>query len=43
VEQGRVSELNRLLVGGNIDVSSFWPNRTLEDFFLKITEGKTEI
>jgi len=26
-----------------IDVSSFYPHRTLEDFFLKITEGTSEI
>ena len=43
VQEGHASELNRLLVRGNIEVSSFCSNRTLEDFFLKITEGKTEI
>jgi len=43
VQEGHASELNRLLVRGDIEVSSFCPYRTLEDFFLKITEGKTEI
>lgn len=43
LEPGRSSELNRLLVTNNVDVSSFCPHRTLEDFFLKITEGISEI
>ncbi len=40
---GRASELNSVLVTHGIDVSSFYPHRTLEDFFLRITEGTSEI
>lgn len=43
VEPGHSSELNTLLVTNHIDVTSFYPHRTLEDFFLKITEGTSEI
>lgn len=43
VEPGHSSELNRLLVTNHIEVSSFYAHRTLEDFFLKITEGTSEI
>jgi ABC-2 type transport system ATP-binding protein len=43
VNPGHSSELNRLLVTHHIEVSSFYPHRTLEDFFLKITEGTSEI
>ena len=43
VESGRASELNKFLVTNRIDVSSFSPHRTLEDYFLKITEGTSEI
>jgi ABC-2 type transport system ATP-binding protein len=43
VEGGRASELNRFLVTNGMDVASFYPHRTLEDFFLKITKGKTEL
>jgi ABC-type multidrug transport system ATPase subunit len=43
VEPGHSSELNRLLVTNNIEVSSFYPHRTLEEFFLKITKGTSEI
>jgi ABC-2 type transport system ATP-binding protein len=43
VEEGRASELNRFLVTKGMDVVSFYPHRTLEDFFLKITKGKTEL
>lgn len=43
VEGGRASELNRSLVAKGMDVVSFYPHRTLEDFFLKITKGKTEL
>jgi hypothetical protein len=35
--------LNRSLVSNHIEVLSFYPHRTLEDFFLKITEGTSEI
>jgi hypothetical protein len=43
VSPGHSSELNRVLVNHAIDISSFYPHRTLEDFFLKITEGTSEI
>ena len=43
VEPGHSAELNRLLVTNNIEVSSFYPHRTLEEFFLKITKGTSEI
>jgi len=43
IEPGHSSELNRFLVTHHIEVSSFSPHRTLEDFFLKITEGTSEI
>jgi len=43
LEPGHSSELNRFLVTHRIEVSSFSPHRTLEDFFLKITEGTSEI
>lgn len=43
VEEGRASELNRFLVTKGMDVVSFYPHQTLEDFFLKITKGKTEL
>jgi ABC-2 type transport system ATP-binding protein len=43
VSPGHASELNRILVTHGIDVTSFYPHRTLEDFFLKITEGTSEI
>jgi ABC-type multidrug transport system ATPase subunit len=43
VEPGRASELNRFLVSNHVEVLSFYPHRTLEDFFLKITKGTSEI
>jgi ABC-2 type transport system ATP-binding protein len=43
VSPGHASELNRILVTHGIDVTSFYPHRMLEDFFLKITEGTSEI
>jgi len=43
IRSGYASELNRLLVTSRIEVSSFYPRRTLEDFFLKVTEGTSEI
>jgi ABC-2 type transport system ATP-binding protein len=43
IEPGRASELNRFLVTNHLEVLSFYPNRTLEDFFLKVTEGTSEI
>ncbi len=43
VNPGHASELSRLLVTHGLDVVSFYPHRTLEDFFLKVTEGTSEI
>jgi ABC-type multidrug transport system ATPase subunit len=43
VEGGHASELNRFLMTNGIEVTSFYPHRTLEDFFLRITRGKTEL
>jgi ABC-type multidrug transport system ATPase subunit len=43
VEPGHASELNKFLVSNHIEVLSFYPHRTLEDFFLKITEGISDI
>jgi ABC-2 type transport system ATP-binding protein len=39
----RASELIRHFVTGGIEVSSFCLHRTLEDFFLKVTQGPSEI
>jgi ABC-2 type transport system ATP-binding protein len=43
IEPGRSSELNRLLVTNQVQVFSLSPHRTLEDFFLKVTEGTSDI
>jgi len=43
IEPGRASELNRFLIMNNVEVFSFSPHRTLEDFFLKVTEGTSDI
>jgi ABC-type multidrug transport system ATPase subunit len=43
IAPGRASELNRLLVSNRLEVSSYYPHRTLEDYFLKITHGASEI
>ena len=43
IESRRAAELNKLLVTNDIDVSSFATKRTLEDYFLKITEGASEV
>ena len=43
LESGHSSELNTILVTNHIEVTSFYPHRTLEDFFLKITGGTSEI
>jgi ABC-2 type transport system ATP-binding protein len=43
VEPGHASEVNRFLVSNHAEVLSFYPHRTLEDFFLKITEGISDI
>ncbi len=43
VQPGRAPELNRVLVTNDMEVSSFYPHRTLEDFFLKVTRGTSEI
>ena len=43
IEPRRAAELNKLLVMDGVDVSSFAAKRTLEDYFLKITEGASEV
>jgi ABC-type multidrug transport system ATPase subunit len=43
VDPKHSSELIKFLVTHDIEVFSFYPHRTLEDFFLKITEGTSEI
>lgn len=43
IDSHRAAELNRLLVNGGVDVSAFASKRTLEDYFLKITEGASEV
>jgi ABC-type multidrug transport system ATPase subunit len=43
LEPGRSSELNRFLIMNQVEVFSLSPHRTLEDFFLKVTEGTSEI
>ncbi len=42
MDQIEISSLNKYLVENNILVSSVVPIRSLEDYFLKITEGSTE-
>lgn len=42
MDQNEIGELNKFLVENNIIVSSVVPIRSLEDYFLKITEGSTE-
>ena len=37
--KGEISELNKFLVEKGIAVSAVVPVRSLEDYFLKITEG----
>lgn len=39
----QVSELNRILVTNHFEVSSLYPHSTLEEYFLKITEGTSDI
>jgi ABC-2 type transport system ATP-binding protein len=43
VEGGRASDLNRFLITNGFEVASLYPHRTLEDFFLKITKGRTDL
>ena len=43
IEPDHSSELLKTLVTRGIEVFSFYPHRTLEDFFLKITGGTSEI
>lgn len=43
IESKRAAELNKMLVTNGIDVFSFAAKRTLEDYFLKITEGASEV
>lgn len=42
MDQSEVGELNKFLVENSIFISSVIPIRSLEDYFLKITEGSTE-
>ena len=42
MEKNEIGGLNKFLVENNISVSSVVPIRSLEDYFLKITEGNTE-
>jgi len=39
----QVSTLNKLLVQAGIEVHSLLPRHSLEDYFLSITEGATDI
>ncbi len=39
----RLAEVNRLLVQTGIGVRAFVPKRSLEDYFLAITEGESEV
>jgi len=39
----RLAEVNRLLVGLEIGVRAFVPKRSLEDYFLEITEGASDV
>ena len=43
IQPGRAPELNRILITNGMEISSFFPHRTLEDFFLKVTKGTSEI
>ncbi len=43
IQPGRAAELNKVLIANDMAVSSFTPHRTLEDFFLKVTKGTSEI
>ena len=43
IDSRRAAELNRILVTSGIDISAFAAKRTLEDYFLKITEGASEV
>ena len=43
IQPGRAPALNKVLIGNDMEVSSFTPHRTLEDFFLKVTKGTSEI
>ncbi len=42
MDQSEVGELNKFLVENSITISSVVPIRSLEDYFLKITERATE-
>lgn len=43
IEPSQAPELIRTLITNHIEVSSYYPHRTLEDFFLRVTEGTSEI
>jgi len=40
LDQNEISELNKYLVEQGAEINSIIPSRSLEDYFLKITEGK---
>ena len=42
MDQSKIAELNKFFVENSINISSVVPIRSLEDYFLKITEGSTE-
>jgi hypothetical protein len=39
----RLSGLNRTLVTGGVEVESLVPRRSLEDYFLSLTEGASDV
>ncbi len=41
--QERLAEVNRLLIQAGVGVRAFVPKRSLEDYFLSITEGASEV
>jgi ABC-2 type transport system ATP-binding protein len=43
IPRENIAETNRVLVQGGVDVRALLPKRSLEEFFLAITEGASEI
>jgi ABC-type multidrug transport system ATPase subunit len=43
IPRDRLADVNRLLVQRGIGVQAFTPKRSLEDYFLAITEGATDV
>lgn len=43
LEPDRAAELMKILIKSGIDISCLYPRRTLEDFFLKVTQGVSDI